>query len=123
MASRILIVDDEPDTLGLIELTLTTAGHGVITAFDGASALELLRREAFDLVVLDIMMPDISGFDVVRTLQAEAVSLPPVVFLTAKTRDEDRTMGNSLGAKAYLTKPTTRGQLLDAIVRILGPER
>jgi two-component system sensor histidine kinase ChiS len=120
MPKRILVVDDEPDTLGLIELTLSTAGYDVRTGFDGKTAIALLRQEPFDLLLLDIMMPDISGFEVIRRLQAGSTALPPLIFLTAKNRAEDRDQGNALGARAYLVKPTTRGQLLDAIRRVIG---
>jgi DNA-binding response OmpR family regulator len=120
MPKRILVVDDEPDTLGLIELTLSTAGYDVRTGFDGKTAIALLRQEPFDLLLLDIMMPDISGFEVIRQLQAGSTALPPLIFLTAKNRAEDRDQGNALGARAYLVKPTTRGQLLDAIRRVIG---
>lgn len=120
MAKRILVVDDEPDTLGLIELTLSTAGYDVRTGFDGRTALALLRQETFDLLLLDIMMPDLSGFEVVQQLQAGKSPVPPLVFLTAKSRPEDREQGNALGARAYLVKPTTRGQLLDVIHKVIG---
>jgi len=117
---RILVVDDEPDTLGLIELTLQTAGFQVQSVASGEDALALLRRDAFDLVMLDIMMPTITGFDIVRRLRSEGAQLPPIIFLTAKTGSEDRQTGELLGAAAYLTKPTTRGQLLDVVRRALG---
>jgi DNA-binding response OmpR family regulator len=120
MAKRILVVDDEPDTLGLIELTLSTASYEVRTAFDGKTALALLSQEPFDLLLLDIMMPGLSGFEVVEQLQAGSSPVPPLVFLTAKNRPEDRERGNALGARAYLVKPTTRGQLLDVIQQLLG---
>ena len=120
MAKRILVVDDEPDTLGLIELTLSTARYEVRTAFDGKTALALLSQEPFDLLLLDIMMPGLSGFEVVEQLQAGSSPVPPLVFLTAKNRPEDRERGNALGARAYLVKPTTRGQLLDVIQHLLG---
>jgi len=120
MAKRILVVDDEPDTLGLIELTLSTASYDVRTAFDGKTALALLSQEPFDLLLLDIMMPGLSGFEVVEQLQAGSSPVPPLVFLTAKNRPEDRERGNTLGARAYLVKPTTRGQLLDVIQQVLG---
>ncbi len=120
MAKRILVVDDEPDTLGLIELTLSTASYDVRTAFDGKTALALLSQEPFDLLLLDIMMPGLSGFEVVEQLQAGSSPVPPLVFLTAKNRPEDREQGNALGARAYLVKPTTRGQLLDVIQKVLG---
>jgi two-component system, OmpR family, response regulator len=113
--ARILVVDDEIDTLGLVELTLATAGYDVKTATGGEQALRLLRQESFDLVLLDIMMPDLSGFDVIRRLQDEGVALPAIVFLTAKNSPEDRQTGSGLGATGYLVKPTTRGQLMDTI--------
>ncbi len=117
---RILAVDDESDTLGLIQLTLETAGFEVQTASSGKLALAQARRGQYDLILLDVMMPDLSGFDVLRRLQAEQATVPPVVFLTAKNRPEDREMGESLGGAGYLIKPTTRGQLLDVIRQILG---
>jgi DNA-binding response OmpR family regulator len=120
MAKRILVVDDEPDTLGLIELTLSTAGYEVHTGFDGMTALALLRKDTFDLLLLDIMMPDLSGFQVVQELQSASLAIPPLVFLTAKNQPEDRAQGNALGARAYLVKPTTRGQLLDVIHQVIG---
>lgn len=114
-SKSVLIVDDEPDTLGLIELTLQTAGYNVVTAANGDQALGLLETESFDLLLLDIMMPGKTGFDIVRELQAREQQIPPIVFLTAKNQAEDREIGESLGAAAYLKKPTTRGDLLDAI--------
>jgi DNA-binding response OmpR family regulator len=117
---RILVVDDEPDTLGLIELTLQTAGFSVRTAPNGDQALKLLLDDTFDLLLLDIMMPGMTGFDLLEILKNRQVDIPPVVFLTAKSRQEDREKGNSLGAAAFLTKPTTRGDLLDTIRSIVG---
>jgi DNA-binding response OmpR family regulator len=117
---RILIVDDEPDTLGLIELTLQTAGFSVRTATNGDQALGMILEDTFDLILLDIMMPGMTGFDLLQTLRTREEDIPPVVFLTAKSRQEDREIGNKLGAAAFLTKPTTRGDLLDTIRSILG---
>jgi DNA-binding response OmpR family regulator len=114
-SGRILVVDDEPDTLGLIELTLKTAGFQVEVAGSGEQALRLLQEDTFDLLLLDVMMPGLSGFELVEELRAAIGSIPPVIFLTAKSRKEDREMGERLEASAYLVKPTSRGQLLDAI--------
>jgi DNA-binding response OmpR family regulator len=116
---RILVADDEPDTLGLIQLTLETAGFDVDTAANGTQALERAQGDTYDLILLDVMMPDISGYDVLRKLQADSGRVPPVVFLTAKGRPEDRRTGEDLGAAAYLIKPTTRGQLLDTVREVL----
>ena len=119
----ILVVDDEPDTLGLVQLTLETAGYQVSGAASGGEALLLAQQQAFDLILLDVMMPDLSGLEVYRRLQATLTTVPPVVFLTAKNRPEDREAGEGLGAAAYLVKPITRGQLLDVLRRNLRPSR
>ena len=119
-SARILIVDDEPDTLGLIELTLQTAGFSVRTATNGDQALGLILEDTFDLLLLDIMMPGMTGFDLLQILHDRQADVPPVVFLTAKSRQEDRDKGEELGAAAFLTKPTTRGDLLDTIRSILS---
>jgi len=118
--ARILVVDDEPDTLGLIELTLQTAGFSVKTAANGDQALAILLNDTFSLVLLDIMMPGMTGFDLLEILRERQVKIPPVVLLTAKSRQEDREMGEKLGTAAFLTKPTTRGELIDTIRSILG---
>ena len=114
---RILVVDDERDTLDLIDLTLSSAGYEIHLANNGAESLEKIRQDRFDVILLDIMMPDMTGFDVLRTLNQERNELPPVIFLTAKSLPEDREMGLQLGAKDFLIKPVTRGSLLDTIKR------
>lgn len=120
--SHILVVDDEPDTLGLVQLTLETAGFQADAAGSGAEALLLAQKQAYDLILLDIMMPDMSGFDVYKRLQSSLTTVPPIVFLTAKNRPEDREAGEGMGAAAYLIKPITRGQLLDVLRRTLGED-
>ena len=115
----ILVVDDDIDTLGLMELTLQTANYEVISARNGQQALDAAKQHNLDVILLDIMMPDLSGFDVFRILKHEQERVPPVVFLTAKNLPEDREMGEGMGAAAYLTKPTTRGHLLDAVKKAL----
>jgi DNA-binding response OmpR family regulator len=117
--ASILIVDDEPDTLGLIELTLKTAGYNVQTASGGQDALRKVRDESFDLVLLDIMMPDMSGYEVLKRLMDAPTPPPPVMFLTAKSAEQDRELGRNLGAAGYLVKPTTRGDLLDAVASVI----
>jgi two-component system copper resistance phosphate regulon response regulator CusR len=113
--TRILIVDDEPDTVGLIEITLKPAGYLLDRAFSGSEALNKIKEEAYDLILLDVMMPEINGFDVVRMLHEANKPIPPIIFLTARSTHEDIQTGDILGASAYLVKPATRGQLLDAI--------
>lgn len=120
LGMRILVVDDEPDTLGLVELTLQTAGYEVVTAPNGDEAMKRIRQGGLDLVLLDIMMPGISGGDVLRVLREEKVPIPPVIFFTAKGQPQDKDDVRALGAAEYLVKPTTRGQLLDAIRMVSG---
>ena len=120
--TRILVVDDEPDTLSLIELTLQTAGYKVHLAGGGIEGLQLARQLVFDIILLDIMKPDLSGFDVLRALREDPGEHPPVIVLTAKNRPEDRDVGMSLGAIDYLGKPITRGNLLDAIQKAIDEE-
>ncbi|MFP3853584.1 MAG: response regulator transcription factor [Anaerolineales bacterium] len=112
---RILVVDDETDTVELIRFTLETAGFQVEQALDGATAIQRIKSEEFDVVLLDIMMPDLSGFDVLQQLRANNAQVPPVIFLTARKNPEDEATGKDLGASHYLTKPARRGELLDAI--------
>lgn len=113
--SRILIVDDEPDTVGLIEITIGSAGYMLESAYTALDAKQKIKDVPFDLILMDVMMPDKTGFDLVRELQQEGLYLPPILFLTARGRPEDIEAGNALGAKGYLVKPVTRGVLLDAI--------
>jgi len=111
----ILLVDDDIDTLGLLELTLRTANYEVVSVYSGQQALDMVKQREFDAILLDIMMPDLSGFDVMRIMNHELEQVPPVIFLTAKNRPEDQQMGKGLGASAFLTKPATRGRLLDVV--------
>ena len=119
--AKILVVDDEPDTVGLLELTLRTAGYEIQSARSGQEGLRLALEERFDLLLLDVMMPDLTGFDLMRSLQElhGASEKTPVVILTARDRPEDREIGQRLGAVGYLLKPATRGQLVDAIRKAL----
>ncbi len=112
---RILVVDDEPDTLNLLQITLKPAGYIIESVMSGEEAIDRIRNDAYDLLLLDVMMPAMDGFDVIRTLQAESQPLPPFIFLTAKGREQDIEIGSALGAAGYLVKPATRGNLLDAI--------
>jgi DNA-binding response OmpR family regulator len=115
MGARILIVDDDPDTLKLVELTLKTAGHHVELASDGDAGYDLIRQGSFDLILLDVMMPNVSGFDLMQRLNEEGQPYPPIVIFTARNRPEDQETGFRLGARNYIIKPVTRGQLLDII--------
>lgn len=114
MPEKILVVDDEPDTVSLLGLTLSRAGYTVIKATSGRTGLEIARRERPDLIILDIMMPDLSGLDVLKDLR-QVYPVPPVIFFTAKSRVEDMVEGMEAGAYKYLVKPTSREKLLETV--------
>ena len=117
---RILVVDDEPDTVELIHLTLSTAGYQIDSAMSAFEARGKLEADHYDVLLLDVMMPEVSGFDLLTQLHEGGIAVPPVIFLTARKTPQDRETGEDLGAVGYLTKPATRGDLLDSIERALG---
>jgi two-component system phosphate regulon response regulator PhoB len=119
--ARVLVVDDEPDVLLLCRLNLEQRGHQVLEAPDGDEALDLARREAPDLVVLDLMLPGIDGYQVLQALRAdEATSGIPVLVLTAKSLQADRERSRQLGAAAFLTKPFLPDELCDMVDGVLA---
>ncbi len=119
-AKRILVVEDEPDIAALIAYQLTREGFGVETAADGRAALEAVGREVPDMIVLDRMLPGLSGDEVLEHLKAEpATSGIPVLVLTAKREQEDRIEGFELGADDYLTKPFSPRELVLRVQAIL----
>lgn len=110
---RVLVVDDEPINLQVISGYLSTEGFETTTVTDPEEALRRLEAEAFDLVLLDVMMPEISGYDVCRIMrQKYSFAELPVIFLTVKSRDSDWVNGMASGANDYLTKPVSRERLL-----------
>src|SRR5688500_15661796 len=100
---KVLIADDDLDLLGLIAFTLTQAGYLVVRAGDGSTALQAFDRESPDLVVLDINMPGLSGFQVLQTLRGR--SQVPIIMLTARGEEEELVKALEIGADDYLTKP------------------
>jgi two-component system alkaline phosphatase synthesis response regulator PhoP len=119
MAQKILVVDDEPDTLNLLGMTLARAGYTVLKAATAKACLDVARKERPDLIILDVMLPDGSGVEVLKTLRAEPAT-PPVILFTAKGRAEDMSDGMEAGAYKYLVKPTSREKLLETIKAALG---
>ena len=111
---RILIVEDEQDIQELLEAYLGDAGYETATAGDGIEAVSLFQQEAFDLVLLDVMLPKLDGFTVLRRLRAEG-STTPVLMLTARSELTDRVNGLDSGADYYLTKPFEPQELLACI--------
>jgi two-component system, OmpR family, response regulator RegX3 len=115
--SRILVVDDERDILDPLTYALEREGFQVATAATGDGALERARATTFDVVVLDVMLPGMSGIDVCRTLRAE--SDVPILMLTARDAEVDRVLGLELGADDYVTKPFSTAELVSRIRAIL----
>lgn len=117
--SRILLVDDSPTMLYAMRAALADKGHEVITATDGEEALQLATKEQPNLVLLDVILPKLNGFEVCRQLKSSAeTNHIPVVMITSKTRDKDRHWGIEQGADDYVTKPFEAGDLLDVINRL-----
>ena len=118
---RILVVDDEPEAVELVEFNLRQAGYAVSTAVDGAEALKKARSQTPDLIVLDVMLPEMDGFEICKTLRGEGpTSRTPILMLTAKAAEIDRVLGLELGADDYLTKPFSPRELLLRIKKILS---
>jgi two-component system alkaline phosphatase synthesis response regulator PhoP len=121
---KVLVVDDDVKTVELVRLYLNRDGYQVLTAYDGVEALRLARESYPDLIVLDLMLPDIDGLEVCRTLRHE--SDVPIIMLTARTTDQDKLTGLDLGADDYVTKPFSPKELaarVRAVLRRLPGER
>ena len=116
--ARLLVVDDEPNILELLSASLRYAGFEVATASNGHEALTTARTFRPDLVVLDVMMPDMDGFTVVRRMRGEGADVP-VVFLTARDATEDKITGLTLGGDDYVTKPFSLEEIIARIRAVL----
>jgi len=114
---RILVVDDERRMVGFIRLNLEQDGFEVIEAYNGTEALERLRDSLPDLILLDVMMPDIDGFEVLRMIRE--ISQVPVIMLTAKGEEDDKVKGLELGADDYVTKPFSPRELVSRVKAVL----
>ena len=118
---RILVVDDEPEAVELVEFNLKQAGYAVLTAADGAEALKKAHAQTPDLIILDVMLPEMDGFEACKVLRLDpATARVPVIMLTAKAAEIDRVLGLELGADDYLTKPFSPRELLLRIKKILS---
>jgi len=114
-------VDDEPEAVELVEFNLKQAGYAVTTAADGAEALKKARSQTPDLIVLDVMLPEMNGFEICKALRLDpATAKTPIIMLTAKAAEIDRVLGLELGADDYLTKPFSPRELLLRIKKILS---
>jgi two-component system alkaline phosphatase synthesis response regulator PhoP len=123
MAKRILAVDDEKHILRLVQINLEKAGYDVFTASNGREAIEAVREHNPDLIVMDVMMPEMDGIEALKILKSDdATSSIPVVMLTAKAQDADVFQGWQSGADLYLTKPFNPMELLTFVKRILDAQ-
>jgi DNA-binding response OmpR family regulator len=118
---KILIADDEPNIVISLEYLLKREGYQVVVARDGQEALEAIVREHPDLVLLDVMMPHKTGFEVCQAVRASpGVEQTPILMLTARGRETDVAKGMALGANAYMTKPFSTRELVQKVAEMLG---
>ncbi|MEA3403001.1 MAG: response regulator [Armatimonadota bacterium] len=121
MAKQILLVDDERDLVFYTKLFLEEQGYEVIEAYDGQEALQVLKEQRPDIIVLDVAMPRLSGWDVLREIQDDPETADiPVLMLTARAEDADKARGWELGVTWYQTKPFELDELALVIERILA---
>ena len=121
--AEVLIVDDDPDIRGILAFTLEDAGYQVREAGDGAQAIEAMERKAPDCLVLDLMMPGVDGFGVLRSKRQLGIAPEArVLILTCKTAERDYVRGWELGADEYLTKPFDPDELIDKVRELLKCE-
>ncbi|MFB3128511.1 MAG: twitching motility response regulator PilH [Lysobacteraceae bacterium] len=119
--ARILIVDDSPSQLLGIQRIVEKLGHQILTATDGAAGVETAKAELPDLVLMDVVMPTLNGFQATRTLaRDEATRHIPVILVTTKDQDTDRMWGMRQGAKAYITKPFSEDELSEVLERVFA---
>lgn len=120
MTRRILVVDDDKQIVRLVRSYLEQAGYQVLTAYDGATALRIIRSERPDLVILDLMLPDQDGWEITRSVRAdETLARLPIIMLTARVEDTDRIVGLELGADDYITKPFNPREVVARVRAVL----
>jgi twitching motility two-component system response regulator PilH len=120
--ARILIVDDSPSQLMGMKRIVEKLGHEAVTAEDGAAGVEAAKANLPDLILMDVVMPNLNGFQATRAISKEATTANiPVVLVTTKDQETDKVWGMRQGAKAYITKPFTENQLVEVINSLLVP--
>jgi len=122
--ARVMAVDDDPVIRGLLEVNLEMEGYQVVTASDGQDALDKVRADPPDLILLDVMMPNVDGWQVAAQLKNDpATKGIPVIFLSARAMDADVRRGTELGVEEYVTKPFDPIELMDLVGRLLSGQR
>ncbi|MCC6758374.1 MAG: response regulator [Candidatus Omnitrophica bacterium] len=118
---RILIIDDDQGVIKLTTSILLSNGYEVLSSSEAPAGLEMAMKEKIDLIVLDVMIPIINGFNICRLLKSqEKYKMIPIVLLTSRSEDEDRKIGKEVGADAYIAKPLNRENFLTAIKDLLS---
>lgn len=121
MSKKVLIADDEANIVISLEFLMKREGHAVSIARDGPTALAAIRSTKPDLVLLDVMMPGLSGFEVCQAVRAdESLASVKILMLSAKGRDTDIAKGQAMGADAYMTKPFSTKELAEKVRELLG---
>ena len=121
MAARVLIAEDEPNIVESLSFMLRRAGYDVASAQDGEAALAGLRSQPAQLLILDLMLPRLNGFEVLKALRADAaLAATPVLVLTAKGQQQDRRLAEAIGADAFMTKPFLNIEIKEKVRRLLG---
>ena len=124
MNSNILIADDEPNQLELMSFNLSNAGYSIIKATNGKEAIELIENHSPDLIILDWMMPKMSGIDVCRTLRSRSETKQiPIIILSARSEDSDKSLGLDTGADDYISKPFSPKELISRVKALLRRAR
>ena len=124
MNANILIADDEPNQLELMSFNLSNAGYSVIKAANGKEAIELIENHSPDLIILDWMMPKMSGIDVCRTLRSRSETKQiPIIILSARSEDSDKSLGLDTGADDYISKPFSPRELISRVKALLRRAR
>lgn len=124
MPGKILLIDDDPDSVRLLSLMLSPEGYQIVTARNGQEGLRLAAQERPDLIIIDVMMPDMDGFEVCRRVrQTAGISDTPILMLSARARVDDKIEGLRAGATDYLAKPASRKDLLARVEAILQTHR
>ncbi|KAA0218827.1 MAG: response regulator [Lautropia sp.] len=120
MATRVLIAEDEPNIVESLSFVLGREGFEVSAALDGQSALERLRTDPPDLMILDVMLPRVNGFEVLKQAKADpALRSIPVIVLTAKGQVHDRRMAEELGVDGFMTKPFSNREIVEQVRRLV----
>ena len=124
MNANILIADDEPNQLELMSFNLSNAGYSIIKAANGKEAIELIENHSPDLIILDWMMPKMSGIDVCRTLRSRSETKQiPIIILSARSEDSDKSLGLDTGADDYISKPFSPKELISRVKALLRRAR